>query len=69
MTRDSNVWWVGMVGAIIAALATNFNVIDPLIPAAHVAQVHAALNLLAMVIGVVSGKMATSPLAHSGDQP
>lgn len=67
MTRDSKLWWLGIAGAVILAVTSRFDLIDPLLPAAHTDKVHAALELIALVLGIVSGKMATSPLPHSED--
>lgn len=67
MTRDSKLWWVLIAGSVVTALASNMNLIDPLIPVAYREQVQAALNLLALIVATISAKMATSPLPHSDD--
>lgn len=67
MTRDSKFWWLGIIGAIVLAVSSRMDLIDPLLPAQHTDKVHAILELVALVIGIVSGKMATSPLPHSDD--
>lgn len=62
MTRDSVVWTLGMVVAVIMGVAT---VGDPTaygIPAAAVPY----LRGVALILGIISGKMATSPLPKSG---
>jgi hypothetical protein len=58
MTRDSMLWWIGIIFAVVLGLAT---VPDPAtlgIPVAWLPY----LRLAALIIGIVSGKMATSPL-------
>lgn len=67
MTRDSKLWWLGIVGAIILAVSSRLDLIDPLLPAQHTDKVHALLELLALIIGIVSAKLATSPLPISND--
>jgi len=62
MTRDSRLWWVLIVGSMLTAIATNTSMIDPLIPAASLDQAHAVINLLSLIVGIVAGKLATSPL-------
>jgi hypothetical protein len=57
ITRDSAVWWVGMVGAVATGLALNFELF-PWIPD----PVQHWIALVAFVTGIVSGKLATSPL-------
>ena len=57
VTRDSALWWVGMVGAIATGLALNFDLF-PWIPD----SVQHWISLVAFVTGIVSGKMASSPL-------
>lgn len=68
LTRDSRFWWLGMVGAVILAVSSRWDLIDPLLPAQHTDKVHAAVELAALILGIVSGKMATSPLPHSDDE-
>lgn len=62
MTRDSILWWFGMVGAVLTGLALNFDLF-PWIPD----QVQHWISLGAFVFGIVSGKLASSPLPHSKD--
>lgn len=60
MTRDSIVWWLGIVGAIVLFLIadgrppTDWSYID-------------WLKFIAGAIGTISGKLASSPLKHSED--
>lgn len=67
MTRDSKFWWVGIVGAVILAVSSRMDVIDPFLPAQHTDKVHALIEFAAIIIGITSGKMASSPLPHSDD--
>lgn len=57
LNRDSIWWLVSILGSIAVGLSTSFNLfpwIDP--TAQHV------ISLVAFIWGIVSGKMATSPL-------
>ena len=54
MNRDSVLWWVGIVGAILTALANQAG----LFPAAW----YGYINLAAVLVGVVSGYLKASPL-------
>lgn len=56
--RDSWIWWVGIVGAVLLGLVTLDNPVDYGIPASWVPY----LRGLALVVGIISGKLATSPL-------
>ncbi len=62
MTRDSVVWWVGMIVAVLGAIIANAN----LLPAAW-APALPWINLACIVLGVISGKLATSPLPGEHD--
>lgn len=62
MTRDSKFWWVGMLGAIVLAVSSRMDIIDPLLPVQHTDKIHAIIEVAALIVGIVSGKMATSPL-------
>lgn len=64
MTRDSKWWWVGIVSAVILGLATLDTGTGPASLSYYGIPVEAApyLRLSALVIGIVSGKLATSPL-------
>lgn len=64
LTRDSRFWWLGMVGAVILAVSSRWDLIDPLLPAQHTDKVHAAVELAALILGIVSGKMATARWRH-----
>ncbi len=57
LTRDSVVWWVGMVGAVLVAVLSTA---DALPAACEPARPY--LTLLSVIVAAVSGKMATSPL-------
>lgn len=62
LTRDSQVWNVlAVLGAVALALSMVTNPADYGIPAAAVPY----LKLVALVVSVVSAKVATSPLPHS----
>ncbi len=67
MTRDSRMWWVGIAAAIVLAVSSRMDLIDPLLPAEHTDKVHALPELAALIAGIVCGKLATSPLPHSDD--
>jgi len=59
MTRDDLTWWAGIAAAVILGLATLGNGITAYgLPLAIVPYV----RLAALIIGIVSGKLATSPL-------
>lgn len=63
-TRDSTLWWFGMFGSVMIGLATLGDadlIIKYGIPAGAIPY----LRLTAMITGIVSGKMATSPRPHS----
>lgn len=60
-------WWVGIAGAVILAVSSRWDLIDPLLPAQHTDKVHALLELAALIAGIVCGKMATSPLPGKKD--
>lgn len=62
MTRDSRWWWVGMVSAIVLAVSSRLDLIDPFLPAEHSDKVHAFIELLALLAGIASGYMKASPL-------
>lgn len=64
VTRDSMVWWAGIVGAVITGLAMNIGLF-PWIPE----QVQHAISIAAFIVGIISGKMATSPLKGKDDPP
>jgi small basic protein len=63
LTRDSLLLWVGMLGSIIVGLASLGNVSDYGIPDAWLPY----LRLAALIVGIVSGKLATSPLPGAND--
>lgn len=67
MTRDSRFWWLGMIGAIVLAVSSRMDLIDPLLPAQHTDKVHAIIEIVSLIVGIVSGKMATSPLPGEHD--
>lgn len=57
MARDSVLWTVGMIGAVVIGLAANFDAF-PWIP---VTAQH-WIGLAAFIAGIISAKLATSPL-------
>lgn len=61
MTRDSRWWWVGMIGSVILAVSSRWDLLEPLFPPEHTDKAHAIIETLALVVGVVSGKMSMSP--------
>lgn len=63
MTRDSIWWGVSIVGSIAVGLSTSYNLF-PWIPP----TVQHGISLTAFVWGIISGKMATSPLPHSAEK-
>lgn len=66
ISRDSIVWWVGIVGSVVVGLA-DLSAAGNL---AHYGIPEGAapyLRLGALVVGIVSGKLATSPLAGKRD--
>lgn len=56
--RDSWIWLIGMLGAIVVGLATIGDPGQYGIPETWVPY----LRLGALVVGIISGKLATSPL-------
>lgn len=59
-TRDSAVWWVGIIGSAVMAVGANLDAFPWLSKDAR-----QWISLASFVVGVVSGKMATSPRPHS----
>lgn len=59
ITRDSVLWWIGMVGGILGVAAANVG----LFPSRWQGYIIGAASLVA----VVSGKLATSPLKGERD--
>jgi hypothetical protein len=65
-TRDDLLWTVGIIGAVVVGLATLGNTItDYGIPASWLPYI----RLIALIVGIVSGKLATSPLRGANDPP
>jgi hypothetical protein len=62
LTRDSLVWWGGMIVSGVIALGANIGQFSWLTET----EKH-WIGLAAFIAGVVSGKMASSPLPHSED--
>lgn len=56
-TRDSVVWWLAVLGAIMTYLIASPPPVDW--------TYHDWLRSLAMVVSTLAGKLATSPLPHS----
>jgi hypothetical protein len=59
-TRDSALWWLAIVGAVVTYLASAE-------PPTHWTY-HQWIQAAMFVVATVSGKLANSPLPHSGDQ-
>jgi len=59
MTRDSWIWTLGIIAAVLAAAANQAG----LFPAGW----YPWINFLSLVLGIVSGKLATSPLPGEHD--
>ncbi len=64
-TRDSKAWWFVIAAAIVTAVSSRLDLIDPLIPESHTKQVHALIELAALIVGIVAGVMRMSPLPIS----
>lgn len=62
VSRDSVVWWFGIVGSIVSGLAVNLQLF-PWIPD----QAQHWITFAAFVVGIISGKLATSPLKGEHD--
>ena len=62
MTRDSVIWWVGIIVAVLGAIVANAN----LLPASWAPAVP-YINLACIILGVISGKLATSPLPGANE--
>jgi hypothetical protein len=62
MKRDSRWWWVGMASAMVLALSSRMDLIDPLLPAEHTDKAHAIIEMVAMIAGIASGYLKASPL-------
>ena len=61
MTRDSAIWWIGILGALVAYLLSA--------GAPPTAWTYLQwLQFAAAILGTVSGKLATSPLPGKGEQ-
>lgn len=65
MTRDSKLWWLGMIGGVVAAIVLHADQFPVLLGYPLAKEI---LTLVSIIIAVASGKMATSPLPHSGDE-
>lgn len=59
MTRDSRLWWIGMIGGLAAAILLHSDSFPLLLGYPIVKEL---LTLASIAAAVVSGKMATSPL-------
>ncbi len=59
LTRDSALWWAGMIGAVLTAAANQAGLFP--------AHWYPWINFAALIVGVVSGKLATSPLKGAED--
>lgn len=65
MTRDSNGWWWVMAGAVLTAVATRLDLLDALFPENYHKQVHAVVELAALITGIFAGIARMSPLPIS----
>lgn len=65
MTRDSNVWWWVMGGAIVTGLASHMNLVDGVIPDPWEQFTHALIELLAFLVTTAAGVARMSPLPIS----
>ncbi len=63
--RDSFGWWIGIVASLITAILALDNPADYGIPASWGPY----MRLASIVFGVLSGKMATSPLRGKDEPP
>ena len=64
MTRDSRLWWVLILGAVLASLSTQTALLSGAFPwwgPPHDAR----LQLASLLVGVVSGVLRMSPLELS----
>lgn len=62
LTRDSVIWWFGIGTAIIGAITANLNLLP-----AELLPYKEWIIFTSVVLGSVSGKMATSPLKGEYD--
>lgn len=62
MTRDDLKWWAGIIGGAVVGVAGNL-ALFPWIPEPW----QRGIGIAAFVYGIVSGKMATSPLPGKSD--
>lgn len=51
--------------AVITAVSSRMDLLDPLLPANQTDKAHALIELLALIAGVVGGVMRASPLPIS----
>lgn len=65
MTRDSQLWWIVMGGAVLMSVSSRMDLIDRLIPSVHQNWVHALIELVALIVVAVAGVMRMSPLPIS----
>lgn len=62
MNRDSVIWWIGIVVAVLGAVAANSSLLPP-----AWAPALPYINLVCIILGTLSGKLATSPLKGASD--
>lgn len=62
--RDSKVWLFGVVSAVITAVLANTDLYPGLLPD----QTRHMLSLAAVIVGAISGTMATSPQLSKREQ-
>ncbi len=67
MTRDSNLWWWVMGASLVTAVSSKLELIDALVPENYHKQVHAVIELLALLAGIGAGVARMSPLSISAE--
>lgn len=65
MTRDSKLWWFVMAAGVLGVFSAHFDLLQACCDLGDRSK--ALIELASLVIGIVAGKMATSPLRHSED--
>lgn len=64
MTRDSNLWPIGMIGAFCAALAVNPDLVEGLLER----DTKAIASVICMLLAIVAGWMNASPINALSDE-
>lgn len=63
MTRDSLIWWIGILGGVATGLAAHLDQFSWLPD-----NVEKVIELTAFIVSIISGKMATSPLPSKAEK-